>query len=94
MCTVTRSPTVERCPRSSVAASRSIRTALAVRADGRSITYRELDTASTRLARALIARGAGPDSIVALAFPRSYEMVLSVWAVAKSGAAHLPVDPS
>ncbi|MGB7383177.1 MAG: amino acid adenylation domain-containing protein, partial [Rhodococcus sp. (in: high G+C Gram-positive bacteria)] len=67
---------------------------VAVRADGRSITYRELDTASTRLARALIARGAGPDSIVALAFPRSYEMVLSVWAVAKSGAAHLPVDPS
>ncbi|MGA9869745.1 MAG: amino acid adenylation domain-containing protein, partial [Rhodococcus sp. (in: high G+C Gram-positive bacteria)] len=67
---------------------------IAVRALGRSITYREIDAASSRMARALIERGAGPDRIVALAFPRSYEMVLSVWAVAKSGAAHLPVDPT
>ncbi|SNT48390.1 non-ribosomal peptide synthase/polyketide synthase, partial [Rhodococcoides kyotonense] len=67
---------------------------IAVRVDGRSITYRELDSESTRIARVLIDRGAGPDAIVALAFPRSYEMVLSVWAVAKSGAAHLPVDPT
>ncbi|MET0198113.1 MAG: amino acid adenylation domain-containing protein, partial [Rhodococcus fascians] len=67
---------------------------VAVRADGRSITYRELDETSTRVARALIERGAGPDRIVALAFPRSYDMVAAVWAVAKSGAAHLPVDPN
>ncbi len=66
----------------------------AVRYRGRTITYRELDESSSRLARELAARGIGPDDVVALAFPRSYEMVLGVWAVAKAGAAHLPVDPS
>ncbi|WP_342659579.1 amino acid adenylation domain-containing protein [Rhodococcus ruber] len=66
----------------------------AVRYRDRTITYRELDESSSRLARELAARGIGPDDVVALAFPRSYEMVLGVWAVAKAGAAHLPVDPS
>src|SRR5690606_2375619 len=28
------------------------------------------------------------------AFPRSYEIVLAFWAVAKAGGAHLPVDPN
>ncbi|WP_350246165.1 amino acid adenylation domain-containing protein [Rhodococcus sp. D-6] len=68
--------------------------AVAVRYEGRSITYRELDETSSRLARLLIERGAGPENFVAVSFPRSYEMVLSVWAIAKTGAAHLPVDPT
>ncbi|MBJ7480741.1 non-ribosomal peptide synthase/polyketide synthase, partial [Rhodococcus sp. (in: high G+C Gram-positive bacteria)] len=67
---------------------------VAVRFEGRSITYRELDEQSSKLARVLIGRGAGPETIVALAIPRSYEMVCAVWAVAKSGAAYVPVDPS
>ncbi|WFS15230.1 non-ribosomal peptide synthetase [Rhodococcus aetherivorans] len=66
----------------------------AVRYQDRTISYRELDESSSRLARELAARGVGPEDVVALAFPRSYEMVLGVWAVAKAGAAHLPVDPS
>nr|WP_256980682.1 non-ribosomal peptide synthase/polyketide synthase [Rhodococcus sp. 14-1411-2a] len=68
--------------------------ATAVRVDGRSVSYAELDEESSRLARMLIERGVGPDSIVAVAFPRSFEMVSVVWAVAKAGGAHLPVDPS
>ncbi|WP_455901355.1 non-ribosomal peptide synthase/polyketide synthase [Rhodococcus gordoniae] len=68
--------------------------AVAVRYEGRSVTYRELDETSSRLARMLIERGVGPEDIVAVAYPRSYEMVLSVWAIAKAGAAHLPVDPN
>ncbi|MCD2124706.1 non-ribosomal peptide synthetase [Rhodococcus rhodochrous] len=68
--------------------------AVAVRYEGRSITYQELDETSSRLARLLIERGVGPENIVAVAYPRSYEMVLSVWAIAKTGAAHLPVDPT
>ncbi|WP_268960748.1 non-ribosomal peptide synthetase, partial [Rhodococcus sp. T7] len=67
--------------------------AVAVRVGGRSVSYRELDERSSRLARLLIGRGVGPESVVALAFPRSFEMVLAVWAVAKSGAAYVPVDP-
>ncbi|MCD5421042.1 non-ribosomal peptide synthase/polyketide synthase [Rhodococcus pyridinivorans] len=57
------------------------------------LTYRELDTWSNRIARRLVERGARPDGIVALAFPRSWEMVLAVWSVAKTGAAYTPVDP-
>ncbi len=68
--------------------------ATAVRYEGRSISYRELDETSSKLARILIGRGVGPEDIVAVSYPRSYEMVLSVWAIAKAGAAHLPVDPT
>ncbi|MGW8655052.1 amino acid adenylation domain-containing protein, partial [Nocardia salmonicida] len=60
----------------------------------RTLTYRELDRASSRLARVLIDSGVGPDDIIAVGIPRSIESVLAVWAVAKSGAAWLPVDPS
>ncbi|MDV8070277.1 non-ribosomal peptide synthase/polyketide synthase, partial [Rhodococcus sp. IEGM 1366] len=67
---------------------------VAVRFEGRSVTYRELDEQSSRLARALIARDIGPETTVALAFPRSYDMVRAVWAVAKTGAAYVPVDPN
>ncbi|MBY4383250.1 non-ribosomal peptide synthase/polyketide synthase [Rhodococcus fascians] len=68
--------------------------ATAIRYEGRSISYAELDATSSQLARVLIERGAGPETVVALGFQRSYFMVLAVWAVAKSGAAHLPVDPT
>ncbi|XOZ86368.1 non-ribosomal peptide synthase/polyketide synthase [Nocardia testacea] len=67
---------------------------VAVRYRGRSVTYRELDARSSRLARVLIERGVGPERIVALALPRSYEVVLAFWAVAKAGGAHVPVDPN
>lgn len=56
-------------------------------------TYRELDAASSKLARELIARGIGAEDVVALAVTRSAESILSIWAVAKTGAAYVPVDP-
>ncbi|WP_246872436.1 non-ribosomal peptide synthetase [Rhodococcus sp. DMU1] len=64
-----------------------------VAAGGATLTYRELDEKSSQLARLLIERGIGPGDVVAVAVPRSAESVLSVWAVAKSGATFLPVDP-
>ncbi|QQZ16711.1 amino acid adenylation domain-containing protein [Rhodococcus sp. 21391] len=67
--------------------------AVAVVCEGRSVTYRELDEASNRLARVLVEAGVGAESVVAVAVARSVESVLSVWAVAKTGAAFLPVDP-
>ena len=67
--------------------------AVAVVAGERRLTYRELDRQSNWLARVLIRAGVGPESTVAIALPRSVESVLSVWAVAKAGAAFLPVDP-
>ncbi|BAD55563.1 putative non-ribosomal peptide synthetase [Nocardia farcinica IFM 10152] len=59
-----------------------------------SLTYAELDARSTRLARALIARGVGPEDLVALGMPRSLESVVGMWAVAKTGAGFLSVDPA
>ncbi|MFC8383116.1 amino acid adenylation domain-containing protein [Nocardia sp. NPDC057272] len=58
------------------------------------LTYRELDERSSRLARELIDRGMGAGDVVAIAIARSIESVLAVWAIAKTGAAYVPVDPA
>ncbi|MFH5244969.1 non-ribosomal peptide synthase/polyketide synthase, partial [Antrihabitans spumae] len=67
---------------------------VAVAFDDRTITYRELDERSSQLARVLIERGAGPESLVAAGITRSIESVLAAWAITKSGAAFVPVDPN
>ncbi|HEX6448633.1 MAG TPA: amino acid adenylation domain-containing protein, partial [Trebonia sp.] len=66
----------------------------AVISDSGQITYAELDTAANRLAHLLIERGAGPERVVALALPRSVEIIVAQLAVSKAGAAFLPVDPA
>ncbi|CRK52520.1 Non-ribosomal peptide synthetase [Rhodococcus sp. RD6.2] len=67
--------------------------AIAVEFDGGELTYAELDARSNRLARLLIGRGVGPESSVALSFPRTVDAVVAMWAVTRSGAAFVPVDP-
>ncbi|WP_174189594.1 non-ribosomal peptide synthetase [Nocardia barduliensis] len=67
---------------------------IAVVGDGTEITYRDLDARSSRLARLLLAAGAGPETAVAVALPRSLDSVVAVWAIAKTGAAFVPVDPA
>ncbi|GAA5099470.1 non-ribosomal peptide synthetase [Nocardia iowensis] len=62
--------------------------------DERQLTYAQLDAASSRLARELIERGVGPGDVVAIGIARSLESVLAVWAIAKTGAAYVPVDPA
>ncbi|MEU5693388.1 amino acid adenylation domain-containing protein [Actinosynnema sp. NPDC020468] len=65
----------------------------AVECDGTVVTFRELDLRSTALARALTARGVGPESVVAVAVPRSVDLVVALLGTVKAGAAYLPLDP-
>ncbi|MEV5952090.1 amino acid adenylation domain-containing protein, partial [Streptomyces sp. NPDC051993] len=66
-------------------------TALAV--GDETVTYQVLNARANRLARLLIGRGAGPEQVVALALPRSADLMVALLAVVKTGAAYLPVDP-
>ncbi|GAA2597835.1 non-ribosomal peptide synthetase DhbF [Dactylosporangium fulvum] len=61
--------------------------------EGVRLTYAELNDRANRLARYLVAQGVGPEQVVALAVPRSLEMVVGMLAIFKAGAAYLPVDP-
>ncbi|WP_082963952.1 non-ribosomal peptide synthetase [Mycobacterium sp. 852002-51961_SCH5331710] len=61
---------------------------------GQSMSYRELDEASNRLAHLLISEGAGPGRCVATLFDRSSEAIIAIVAVLKTGSAYLPIDPS
>uniref|UniRef100_UPI0035E3D90D non-ribosomal peptide synthetase n=2 Tax=Gordonia paraffinivorans TaxID=175628 RepID=UPI0035E3D90D len=62
-------------------------------ASGASLTYQQLDARSNRLSRWLIGQGIGPESLVALAIPRSVELLVAIWAVAKTGGGYVPIDP-
>nr|WNA11484.1 nonribosomal peptide synthetase [Kitasatospora sp.] len=67
--------------------------AVALIAGDAALTYAELNARANRLAQALLRQGAGPDRLVALALPRSAELVVALLAVLKTGAAYLPLDP-
>ncbi|MGY4310272.1 amino acid adenylation domain-containing protein [Bradyrhizobium sp. USDA 4369] len=56
------------------------------------LSYRDIDRQSNRMARALIARGAGPETRVAVAMRRSERLILALLAILKTGAAYLPLD--
>jgi amino acid adenylation domain-containing protein len=56
------------------------------------LTYRQLNARANRLARLLRAAGARPETTVALAVPRSADQIVGLLAIAKTGAAYLPVD--
>ncbi|KQU03086.1 hypothetical protein ASG56_20060 [Rhodococcus sp. Leaf7] len=76
-----------------VSAARRDPAAIAVVTADATHTYGDIDAASDRLAHTLVAHGAGPESIVPICIERSVESIVATWAVAKSGAAFLPVDP-
>ncbi|MGW2031823.1 amino acid adenylation domain-containing protein [Streptomyces sp. NPDC001811] len=66
--------------------------AVALVAGRSTMTYAELDRAANRLAHLLRAHGATTDTPVAVAVPRSLELVVTLLAVLKAGAAYLVLD--
>ncbi|EGX58618.1 NRPS/siderophore biosynthesis protein, partial [Streptomyces zinciresistens K42] len=65
----------------------------AAASEGVALTFAELNARANRLARLLVAEGAGPERLVALALPRTAGFLTAVLAVHKAGAAYLPLDP-
>ena len=67
--------------------------AVAVEVDGETLSYGQLDRRSNRLAHALRARGARPGHYVGICLRRRADLIVSMLAVSKSGAAYLPIEP-
>lgn len=57
-----------------------------------SLSYAELNERTQALAQQFAAAGVGPDTLVAVALPRSLELVIALLATLRAGAAYLPLD--
>ena len=68
--------------------------ALAVRSQGQSLTYRELNEEANQVAHALRTAGVGPDVIVAALDQRGIALLTILLGILKAGGAYLPLDPS
>jgi amino acid adenylation domain-containing protein len=66
--------------------------AIALQYDGQTITYKELNERSNRIAHYLIEKNAG--KLVGVYMDRSVEMVAAFLGILKSGAAYVPLDLS
>ena len=66
---------------------------VAVCCGGRSVTYRELEEQSARIAGRLLELGFGAGCVVGLMVERSVEMVAGLLGILRAGAAYVPLDP-
>ncbi|SHJ99100.1 AMP-binding enzyme, partial [Clostridium cavendishii DSM 21758] len=67
---------------------------IAIVCGDKKVTYRELNERANSIARTLRKKGVIPNSIVAIMLERSIDMMVGLFAILKSGAAYLPIDPS
>jgi amino acid adenylation domain-containing protein len=68
--------------------------AVALRFQGQTTSYGELNRRANRLAHRLHRLGVGRNSLVALCLERSPDMMTAILAVLKAGGAFVPLDPS
>lgn len=68
--------------------------AIAVAFQAQRLSYAELNSQANQLAHHLQTRGVKAESRVAVCMERSLDLVISLLAILKAGAAYLPIDPS
>ena len=68
--------------------------AVALRTASERLTYGELNARANVLAGYLRSLGAGPEVLVGICLGRSFDQIISILAVMKSGGAFLPLDPA
>jgi amino acid adenylation domain-containing protein len=68
------------------------RLALALIYREQALTYGELDKKVRRLSRTLLQEGAGPEKLIAVGIERSAELIITILAIVRSGAAYVPLD--
>ena len=66
---------------------------IAVSDDNEELTYLDLNRKANQLAHILLEKGVTSETFVALLMPRSVDMIVSILAVLKTGAAYVPIDP-
>ena len=62
--------------------------------EGERMTYADLESRSTALARQLAGSGVKPGETVGVQMPRSPETIVALLAILKAGAVYLPLDPA
>lgn len=67
--------------------------AIALVGDEGTLTYAALNEQANRLAHFLRAAGAGRGRFVAVCMERSFALIVALYAISKSGAAYVPLDP-
>ena len=60
--------------------------------NGGTVSYRELNERSNRLAHFLRGRGAGPGTRIGICLERGFDQIVAIYAAAKTGAAYVPID--
>lgn len=75
------------------AATMPEKTAL-VLADGRQLTYRDVNARANAIAHSLIELGVGADTLVGVMPRRDEYLIISLLAVLKAGGAYVPIDPT
>jgi amino acid adenylation domain-containing protein len=67
---------------------------VAISFKGDELTYSALNARANRLAHHLQSLGAGPEFLIAVCLDRSIELMVTLLAIWKAGAAYLPLDPA
>lgn len=66
----------------------------AVRFEGETLTYAELNKRANQLARYIRSRVSGTENLIGVCLERSLEMVIALTAIIKSGNAYVSLDPT